>query len=42
VKRLEVSNKVFQARFETVMKVKDAVQAEGVVVRSDKTGKSTA
>ena len=31
VKRLEGSNETFQARFDTVMKVKDAVEAAGVV-----------
>ena len=31
VKRLEASDETLQARFETVMKVKDAVEAAGVV-----------
>ena len=31
VKRLEASDETFQARFDTVMKVKDAVEAAGVV-----------
>jgi transcriptional regulator with XRE-family HTH domain len=31
VKRLEGSNETFQARFETVMKVKSAVEGAGVV-----------
>jgi transcriptional regulator with XRE-family HTH domain len=31
VKRLEGADETFQARFETVMKVKDAVEAAGVV-----------
>jgi transcriptional regulator with XRE-family HTH domain len=31
IKRLEASNDTFQARFDTVMKVKAAVEAAGVV-----------
>ena len=31
VKRLEAADDTFQARFDTVMKVKDAVEAAGVV-----------
>ena len=38
VKRLEASDEVFQARFETVMKVKDAVEAAGVVFRTGEDG----
>jgi transcriptional regulator with XRE-family HTH domain len=38
VKRLEASNDVFQARYETVMKVKAAVEAAGVVFRTDGNG----
>ncbi|HEX3918679.1 MAG TPA: helix-turn-helix domain-containing protein [Caulobacteraceae bacterium] len=34
VKRLEASDEVFQARFETVMKVKTAVEGAGVVFRA--------
>lgn len=38
VKRLEASDQTFQARFETVMKVKDAVEAAGVVFRGGEDG----
>lgn len=38
VKRLEGSDEVFQARFETVMKVKAAVEAAGVVFRTGEDG----
>ena len=38
VKRLEASNEVFQARFETVMRVKAAVEAAGVVFRAGEDG----
>ncbi|HEY3799259.1 MAG TPA: helix-turn-helix domain-containing protein [Caulobacteraceae bacterium] len=38
VKRLEASDDTFQARFETVMKVKDAVEAAGVVFRTAENG----
>jgi transcriptional regulator with XRE-family HTH domain len=38
VKRLEASEETFQARFETVMKVKDAVEAAGVVFRPGEDG----
>jgi transcriptional regulator with XRE-family HTH domain len=38
VKRLEASDEVFQARFETVMKVKGAVEAAGVVFRAGEDG----
>lgn len=38
VKRLEASDEVFQARFETVVKVKEAVESAGVVFRSDENG----
>ena len=31
IKRLEAAEETFQARFETVMKVKEAVEAAGVV-----------
>jgi transcriptional regulator with XRE-family HTH domain len=31
VKRLEGSNETFQARFDTVMKVKEAVESAGVI-----------
>lgn len=34
VKRLEASEETFQARFETVMKIKTAVEAAGVVFRA--------
>jgi len=38
VKRLEASDEMFQAKFETVVKVKDAVEAAGVVFRADESG----
>ncbi len=38
VKRLEASEETFQARFETVMKVKGAVEAAGVVFRTGEDG----
>jgi transcriptional regulator with XRE-family HTH domain len=38
VKRLEASDETFQARFETVMKVKAAVEAAGVVFRAGENG----
>lgn len=38
VKRLEGSEETFQARFETVMKVKGAVEAAGVVFRTGEDG----
>lgn len=38
VKRLEASQETFQARFETVMKVKAAVEAAGVVFRAGDDG----
>ena len=38
VKRLEASEETFQAKFETVMKVKEAVEAAGVVFRSGEDG----
>lgn len=38
VKRLEASDEMFQAKFETVVKVKDAVEAAGVVFRADENG----
>ncbi len=38
VKRLEASDEVFQARFETVMKIKGAVEAAGVVFRAGEDG----
>ena len=38
VKRLEASQETFQARFETVMKVKAAVEAAGVVFRAGEDG----
>jgi transcriptional regulator with XRE-family HTH domain len=38
VKRLEASDETFQARFETVMKVKEAVETAGVVFRTDENG----
>ena len=38
VKRLEASDEVFQARFETVMKIKTAVEAAGVVFRTGEDG----
>jgi transcriptional regulator with XRE-family HTH domain len=38
VKRLEASDETFQARFDTVMKVKAAVEAAGVVFRAGEDG----
>jgi transcriptional regulator with XRE-family HTH domain len=38
VKRLETSEETFQARFDTVMKVKSAVEAAGVVFRTGEDG----
>ena len=38
VKRLEGAEDAFQARFETVMKVKEAVEAAGVVFRTGEDG----
>jgi len=38
IKRLEASDETFQARFETVMKVKQAVEAAGVVFRTFEDG----
>ena len=38
IKRLEASDEVFQARFETVIKVKEAVEAAGVVFRTGEDG----
>ncbi|HVM99943.1 MAG TPA: helix-turn-helix domain-containing protein [Caulobacteraceae bacterium] len=38
IKRLEASDEVFQARFETVIKVKAAVEAAGVVFRTGEDG----
>jgi transcriptional regulator with XRE-family HTH domain len=38
VKRLEAADDTFQARFDTVMKVKDAVEAAGVVFRAGEDG----
>lgn len=38
VKRLEGAEETFQARFETVMKVKEAVEAAGVVFRAGEDG----
>jgi len=38
VKRLEASEETFQARFETVMRVKEAVEAAGVVFRAGENG----
>ncbi len=38
VKRLEASDEIFQAKFETVMKVKQAVESAGVVFRADENG----
>jgi transcriptional regulator with XRE-family HTH domain len=38
VKRLEASDETFQAKFETVMKVKQAVESAGVVFRADENG----
>jgi transcriptional regulator with XRE-family HTH domain len=38
VKRLEASEEMFQAKFETVVRVKEAVEAAGVVFRADESG----
>lgn len=38
VKRLEASDETFQARYNTVMKVKEAVEVAGVVFRADESG----
>ncbi len=38
VKRLEASDEMLQARFETVMKIKRAVEAAGVVFRTGEDG----
>ncbi len=38
IKRLEGAEETFQARFETVMKVKAAVEAAGVVFRAGEDG----
>jgi transcriptional regulator with XRE-family HTH domain len=38
VKRLEGADETFQARFETVMKVKEAVETAGVVFRTGEDG----
>ena len=38
VKRLEGADEVFQARFETVMKIKTAVETAGVVFRAGEDG----
>ena len=38
VKRLEASDETLQARFDTVMKIKDAVEAAGVVFRTGEDG----
>ena len=38
VKRLEASDEGFQARFETVMKIKTAVETAGVVFRTGEDG----
>jgi transcriptional regulator with XRE-family HTH domain len=38
VKRLEASDETLQARFETVMKLKAAVEAAGVVFRTGEDG----
>ncbi|HZZ87801.1 MAG TPA: helix-turn-helix domain-containing protein [Caulobacteraceae bacterium] len=38
VKRLEASDEAFQARFDTVMKIKTAVEAAGVVFRTGEDG----
>ena len=38
VKRLEASDETLQARFETVMKIKNAVEAAGVVFRAGEDG----
>ena len=38
VKRLETSDETLQARFETVMRIKNAVEAAGVVFRTGEDG----
>ncbi len=38
VKRLEASDETLQARFETVMRIKGAVEAAGVVFRTGEDG----
>jgi transcriptional regulator with XRE-family HTH domain len=38
VKRLEGADETFQAKFETVMKVKEAVETAGVVFRTGEDG----
>ncbi|MEH6678541.1 helix-turn-helix domain-containing protein [Phenylobacterium sp.] len=38
VKRLEASDEMLQAKFETVVKVKEAVEAAGAVFRADESG----
>jgi ribosome-binding protein aMBF1 (putative translation factor) len=38
IKRLEASDETLQARFETVMKIKEAVEAAGVVFRTGEDG----
>lgn len=38
IKRLEASDETLQARYETVMKVQDAVEAAGVVFRTGEDG----
>jgi transcriptional regulator with XRE-family HTH domain len=38
VKRLEASDETFQAKFETVKRVKEAVEAAGVVFRTGESG----
>ena len=38
IKRLEASDETLQARYETVMKVKEAVEAAGVVFRTGEDG----
>jgi hypothetical protein len=38
VKRPQASDEAFQARFETVMKVKEAVEAAGVVFKTGEDG----
>jgi len=38
VKRLEASDDTFQAKFDTVMKIKTAVEAAGVVFRTGEDG----
>jgi transcriptional regulator with XRE-family HTH domain len=38
VKRLEASEDTFQAKFDTVMKIKSAVEAAGVVFRTGEDG----